>query len=176
MSNRPTFYLLGCMGLTLLLLGFTTLSFSSTAPPAKAVQAVLATAIASPFLSEDDLVRSLGEPEAIRTETVANAYDDGQTDTVRHLTYDGLSLSIYEVADPHKSILYHIELTSGSYTSPEGIRVGQPKQDVLSTLGNPTLRAADRYVYAGSDAHPVDLVVSLTNDRVSQLAWMVHFE
>lgn len=164
------------MGLTLLLLGFTTLTSFSTEPMAEAVEAVLATAIAAPFLSEDDLVHRLGEPAAIRTETVANAYDAGQTDTVRHLTYDGLSLSIYEVADTHKSILYHIELTSGRYLSPEGVRIGQPQQDVLRTLGNPTLRAADHYVYAGSEAHPVDLVVSLSDGRVSQLAWMVHFE
>ena len=176
MSNRPTFYLLGCMGLTLLLLGFTALAPFSTKPPAETVEAVLATAIATPFLSEDEVVHRLGEPDTRRTETVANAYDAGQTDTVRHLTYDGLSLSIYETADMHKSILYHIALTSNSYRSPEGLRVGQPAQDVLHTLGQPTLRAADRYVYAGSNEHPVDLVVSLANGRVSQLAWMVNFE
>ena len=176
MSNRPTFYLLGCTGLTLMLLGFSTLSPFTTKPAAESVQAVLAAIVASPLLSEDDLVRHLGEPDDTRTETVASTYASGQTDTVRHLTYDGLALSIYEAADAKKSILYHIELTNPDYTSPAGLRIGQSQQEILRILGNPTLRAADHYVYAGGDEHPIDLVVSLTSGHVSQLAWMVHFE
>lgn len=164
------------MALTLVLVGSTMFTTASTEPGAEAVRTVLASALASPFVSADDLTQQLGSPTEIRTETVANAYKAGQSDTIRHLSYDGLSLSIYEAAETSKSILYHIELTGSGYTSPEGLQIGQSRQDVLNTLGTPTLRAADRLVYAGTDAHPVDLVVSLTKGYITQLAWMVHFE
>lgn len=126
-------------------------------------------------ISRPELVQRLGLPLHTTVETVANQYDSSRTDTVRTLVYRGLRAMLYETSP--RTFLIRLVLTDHRYLSPEGLRVGMPPQQVVSTIGPPTAhdRRAGELIYAEHDTMPTALILTVRRGQVTKIAWEFYF-
>jgi hypothetical protein len=147
-------------------------------PPTDAVSQLIQQALRSDgSISYNGLVRQLGAPRRVETETVANQYVDGQIDTLRTLVYTGVRALVYDVTDDPKTFLVRLSLTSTQYVTPEGVRVGLDAAQVRDKLGPPTRRNASRgeWIYQESAPKPTSMVVRVRDGRVVRIDWEFFF-
>lgn len=128
-------------------------------------------------ISRPALIRRLGPPERILIEPIQNQYGAGTTDTIRTLTYPGLRAMLYEATQSTRNFLIRLVLTSGRYTSPEGLRVGMRSAQVVATIGPPTERdqQTGELVYAEHNSMPTALILTMRHGRVTEIAWEFYF-
>lgn len=127
-------------------------------------------------VSYRELVRRLGAPQRVDEEPVPNPYDVESVDTLRTLYYDGLHAAIYDVTSEAKSFLIRIALTDRRFTSPEGLRVGDPQQRVLEQVGPPTERGGSgQFIYQEDTSMPTAMIITVRNGRVAQIEWEFYF-
>jgi hypothetical protein len=128
-------------------------------------------------ISRPALIRRLGPPEQTSIEPIQNQYGAGTTDTIRTLAYPGLRAMLYEATQSTRNFLIRLVLTSGRYTSPEGLRVGMRSAQVVATIGPPTERdrQTGELVYAEHNSMPTALVLTMRHGRVTEIAWEFYF-
>lgn len=136
-----------------------------------------------PGLALPALVDAAGDPALLgrlappqRTEATPqpNRHDPSQTDTLRTLHYDGLQLTVYDVAGSERTLLQSIEVTSAAYATDAGLRVGSTRADVAAALGAPERTEDGAAVYTvGSGPTPPALHVRYAGDAVERLTY--HF-
>jgi len=123
------------------------------------------------------LLRELGTPQRVETETVPNQYVRGQIDTLRTLVYSGIRATMYDVANESKTFLVRLTLSTARYTTPEGLRVGLSKQRVIDLLGPPTRTSSSEghLVYQETTSTPTSMLVQLQDNRVARIDWEFSF-
>lgn len=126
-------------------------------------------------IDRSELVQRLGLPLRTTAESVPNQYDTTRTDTVRTLMYRGLQAMLYETSP--RTFLIRLVLTDDRYISPEGLHVGMPPQQVISTIGPPTAhdQRAGELIYAEHDTMPTALILTVRRGHVTQIAWEFYF-
>lgn len=149
-----------------------------TGPPPDAVSQLIQQALRSDgSISYDALIRRLGVPRRVETESVSNQYVDGQIDTLRTLVYTGMRALVYDITNDAKTFLVRLSLTSTEYMTPEDVRVGLDAAQVRDKLGPPTRRNASQgeWIYQESDPKPTSMVVQIRKRRVVQIDWEFFF-
>lgn len=121
----------------------------------------------------------LREPQRVEAAPIENRHVEGQTDTLRTLHYDGLTLEVYAVADG-KEILQELRVTGEGYETAEGIGVGSTREAVRRALGEPVRSGGDTLTYetatSPDDPTPTTLTVRFDGDRVAALTWTYYVD
>ncbi|HEX7051712.1 MAG TPA: hypothetical protein VF188_16020 [Longimicrobiales bacterium] len=112
--------------------------------------------------SRREIIASLGEPDSIQAEPVANRYVPGQTDTIFELSYDGLTATIYHVSGG-RDILSEVVVSDNRHLRDPAVRIGMPWPEVRRRLGEPWDASDSTFTYQclscmGADA-PVNIYV-----------------
>lgn len=151
---------------------------ATPAPRAAAVSQLIESALrADGNISQAELVGRLGPPLRITSEPIPNQYEPERTDTVRTLTYRGLTAMVYEATQSGRTFLIRLVLTSGRYRTPEGLHVGMRQAQAIDRIGPPTERnaAANELIYTESESMPTALILTVKGGRVTQIAWEFYF-
>lgn len=139
--------------------------------PGLSLPAILDRAFQSdPQTQELTLLDDLNEPNNVTSESQRNRHDPNQTDTLRTLQYNGLSLTVYHVSDG-KEILESVTVTGDQYETEDGVSVGMTRTQLENVRGAPAQRSGGEYVYNLGGALPTMLHVGFEGERVSRLEW-----
>lgn len=139
--------------------------------PGVALQTILDGAFQRDPQTQDlTVLDELNEPSRVDVETRPNRHVRGQTDTLRTLRYDGLDLTVYHVSDG-KEILQTVSVTDERFRTDRGLHVGMSRGAIEATLGQPTRRSGNEYVYDLGGQLPTMLHVAFSTDIVSRLEW-----
>jgi hypothetical protein len=125
------------------------------------------------------LLGRLPAPQRVEAEPVENRHVAGQTDTLRTLHYDGLTLEVYAVAGG-REILQEVRVTGDGYETAEGLGVGSTRAAVRGALGEPTRSDGGTLTYdvktSPDDLTPTTLTVRFDGDRVAALTWSYYVD
>lgn len=125
------------------------------------------------------LLDRLGEPRSVEAEPVENRHVPGQIDTLRTLTWEGLAVQVYAVADG-KELLQEIRVTGPGYETAEGLSVGSSRSAVREALGAPIRTEGDTVTYglpeSPNDPTPVELHVRYEGDRAAAMTWSYYVD
>jgi hypothetical protein len=147
-------------------------------PPPDAVTQLIQDALRSDgSVSYRELIDRLGDPRSISSEPVANTYDPKVVDTLRTMAWSGVEAMVYDVAAEPRSFLIRFSVLSAQYATPEGLRVGDPQDLILDTIGEPTERndGSGEWVYQESDATPTAMILSVKRGAIQRIDWEFYF-
>ncbi|MBW3535824.1 MAG: hypothetical protein KY453_11520 [Gemmatimonadetes bacterium] len=86
--------------------------------------------------SRDEIRTSLGEPDSIGREPVANRHVPDQTDTIVTLHYPELVATLY-AATGGDDLLQSVRVTDDAHLRDPAIRIGMPWEEARRRLGDP---------------------------------------
>lgn len=136
-------------------------------------------ALLDPAADARTLLARLDAPRRAEAEAVPNRHVPGQTDTVRTLVYDGLTLEVYQVAGG-ATFLQRVAVTGEGYETAEGLGVGSPRAAVEAVYAHPAGASggAVRYDhYDGpDDPTPTGVEVRYAGDRVAAMTWSFYVD
>ena len=89
---------------------------------------------------------TLGEPDSVRHEPVANRHIADRTDTIVTLHYPTLRATVYAVTGGN-DLLQSVRVTDDRHLRDPAIRIGMPWEEVRRRLGEPHDREGDVPVY-----------------------------
>ena len=112
-------------------------------------------------------------------EPVANRHDPEQTDTLRSLIYDGLTLMFYDVTGG-AALLQEVAVTGPGYETNEGIGVGSTRVEVEAAFGSPVQTADGDPVYelfeGPEDPTGTYVRVTYEGERATALRWQFYVD
>lgn len=150
--------------------------------------------VAIPGTNAARVIEVLGEPEETAKQEAPKAQRPGRAVTLR---YDGLDVVVHELYQPNRNFIADMIVTSRSYRTELGVRVGDTRGEVEEVLGEPLpdedaqasdgdvgdadgseatsepAEPADRSVYALTDEGDT-ITVTYENDRAVELIY--HYE
>lgn len=113
----------------------------------------------------------LNEPARVTTETQENRHVRGQVDTLRTLHYDGVSVTVYHVSGG-RELLHSLTIRSDDIASPEGVRLGMERAEVVRLLGESDENRDGALVYLQDGPMPRRFRVHLDGERVGRMEWI----
>ena len=128
-----------------------------------------------PRVAESNIIALLGEPVSIEEFSFPNQHIRGQLDTIYVYHYEGLQFSVYDLNHTDKAFITEILLSSSSYESAIGLRVGSGQHDVLRLLGPPDQESTNEASYVLTDAGDV-LHLSYKNGDIASMHWIFYWD
>ena len=132
-----------------------------------------------PALDTPALLARLDEPRRIETEAVENRHVPGQVDTLRTYVYDGLALTVYDVAGGG-ALLQEVRVTDEGYTTAGGLGVGSRREAIEAAYPNSVGAEGGTVTYeraaSPDDPTPETLRVRYDGDRAAELVWSFYVD
>ena len=131
--------------------------------------------------SEEEIRHYLGQPEQRRAEAVKNQLDSAQTDSVVHLHYRGIDLTLYRFFWPRRDLLVEVALSKQRGVMPFGIQVGAGRQKLLTILGKPSATLIDddgfeTLEYRGPMEDPSFIRFVIGGDQIRRIEWLYYLD
>jgi hypothetical protein len=114
------------------------------------INALLKTTIEKLGNSRSSVTAAIGKPLSISSEFVANPKAPLQDDRIHTLTYDGITIWIYQAAANNKETLLSVRMTKNRKEFlPE--LIGKSKEYIIATFGQPTSFREGKFKYESLD-------------------------
>ncbi len=121
--------------------------------------------------TKEEVIKTLGEPWKIQIRKVANRHQEGLTDTIYDLTYDGLEISVYGAQG--KEFIFTQKVSNPKFSFNYGLSVGVTKEYVIEQIGDPveTAEGNFRYTYNNRIGTEIFLWFTFKDNKVTDIKW-----
>jgi hypothetical protein len=117
-----------------------------------------------------DFEKMIGKPRSARKEVVANPHN-GDADGIHYLSYQGLTLKLYEATRDRRILIEHAEVSSSEWKIASKIQIGSSRTEVERLLGKGK-GSTDEWEYGCFECgYPDSIQIRFSRDRVAAMTW-----
>ena len=123
----------------------------------------------------DQILEALGKPTHAEARVVRNPHVDGDEDEWRTLKFPALTLLVVLVGrDPNHLLVSQADVDSPSRILPDNLRVGDPSDQFIGSLGPPGRKEEGRLTYYCNETD--DVVLEILDSRVRSVRWSYYVD
>lgn len=123
-----------------------------------------------------ELLTEAGRPSKTEVEVVANRHAPDQQDSIIRLEYDGMTVQLRKPG-PGGEMFEYVSVSKRKWLNFPFFKPGVPAENVISALGEPQQRDAQRLVYECGDGEVENPVVfELDGDAVERIVFSYYVD